>query len=126
MVNYVSSPIIMRPNVIGTIVPGILYLVSTNKGLWAKILQVILTFSVGALSVLANDPNSFIPVIVLSVVILLSNKYFPKVKILIFLYAVPYIGLAFYCGWGPVQLLNNVLLYILHTTVFYIITNDKV
>jgi hypothetical protein len=126
MINHANNPEIVRLNVLGLGIIGVLYIYTSFNLYFAKIIQTLLLFVYGSVAFLYNDGNVLVSMFCFYISGELMRKYYPKKYINMFVLGSIYITFAVLAGWTFFHIIGSVLMYSALTIIIYIIQNDKV
>jgi hypothetical protein len=126
IINIIDDYPLTSFHVLGLGVVGILYFISGGGKPLHRILQLSLSLIIGCLFLIWNDVNSMVPIVILGVIILLYQKYFPRFKKGVWFFPLVYITTAIIISWPIVDIVASIVVHIAYSTILYIINNDKV
>lgn len=125
-ITYFINGNLIRPNVLGVFVVGVLYLITSFHGTKFKIAQIAVTILMGCFGLLSNDVNSFISIFILSTAFHMYKAYFPKNHNGLYLLPIPYLLTALVSGWGMYEILQSAVIYVGYTTAIYIMYKKEI
>lgn len=124
-INFLNNPVFFRLNVVGNLLLAICFIESMFFGKIGKIIQISTAVGIAGIGATTNDANHLVSVLAMIIAILLSNRYFPKLKNISAYYTIVPLFIALITMWSFVGIGTNVILYGTLTALMSILEAEK-